>query len=64
MRGRTMEERQTEVRDDGLTAAQIRRIQVERGQAPCYGSDESYFCREEECPWRLRCRRPRAAWLR
>jgi hypothetical protein len=41
----------------------IREAQIEREEAPCFGTDMSHDC-AVMCEWRRECRKPVAAWLR
>lgn len=41
----------------------IRKIQMLRGQEPCFATEKSHDC-AEICQWRRDCRKPRAAWQR
>lgn len=43
--------------------ALIRKIQVLRGEEPCFATDKSQEC-AEICQWRRDCRKLKAAWLR
>lgn len=41
----------------------IRKIQLLRGDEPCFATDKSHDC-AEICQWRRDCRRLKAAWQR
>lgn len=41
----------------------IRAIQKQRGEEPCYSTDQRYSC-NEICEWRESCQKLRAVWLR
>ncbi|AOV16542.1 hypothetical protein BJI67_05170 [Acidihalobacter aeolianus] len=43
---------------------QIHRIQIARGEAPCFRTDARYTCNKLNCPLCVECRRRIAAWRR
>lgn len=47
-----------------FSTGQIHRIQLDRGEAPCFRSDARYTCRRERCPLAAECRRRVAVWRR
>jgi hypothetical protein len=41
----------------------IRAIQKQRGEEPCFLTDQRYIC-SKECEWRSSCQKLKAVWLR
>lgn len=52
-----------EKRDSSSDKILIRAIQKQRGEEPCFLSDERYNC-NKVCEWRSRCKKLKAVWLR
>lgn len=44
--------------------SQIHRIQMARGERPCFRTDNRYTCNRQHCPLDFECRRRIAAWRR
>ncbi|MDD3516955.1 MAG: hypothetical protein PHQ14_01300 [Chromatiales bacterium] len=38
-----------------MTGTEIRRVQVESGGEPCFGSEKRHECGEMDCPLRRQC---------
>jgi len=49
---------------DPSRPATVRSAQRALGLEPCFGTDERYDCRREDCFWRAQCLRLKADWLR
>ena len=49
---------------NSLSTDQIRTIQIQLGQDPCFLTNKRLLCREEACEWKHRCRRLIAVWKR
>lgn len=47
-----------------LNPTHIRRLQVQNGGEPCFGTERRRRCEDTGCAWRSRCMGLRAAWMR
>lgn len=49
----------------GITdIAEVRAIQVQQGDKPCFMASERLICKNSECEWRRDCRKLIAVWKR
>lgn len=48
----------------GSRTTQIRSIQTERGDDPCFLTNKRLLCKDGACEWRKECRRLVAIWKR